>query len=590
MGLVDTRGNCSDSGLKMHLDLINTIKREKVDRGNGELNGKNDMRSFEFNIYSYLVFFFFIFFIGIVFVSFFRFSFSFISTTIGRELFITFLIFLSFLIRNKLLFGGFRPILALLQLIPIVPMYFYLKGKMLDLTPVSSSPERLFFLSFSLSLFIFLFILALSTTSLVYKPLFLTITSLTETGGFIPPISIPQNYAIYIIIHNLEFLFFILVGSIFLFLPTFAENYVSSLIIMPPLGGAALTGNLGYILPNGLLEISGIIIGSATGFVLMASVYEMIKRGKNFSSSAFGSSNYLSVIVTGSIISVLLFIFAWPLEFTLIASTQTGNALPTLWFRFAYTIDGFIIIASVLVMGKTVVGKFVTPLEFFNLFFFMGLFVFVFTITSFGLSNYILFAGILLSISLFFLFRSITSLFEDKQTFYQDFSQHLPDFLQGSISFFYSRGKSMSPYINPADIVIVKQGIDEIKVGDIISYQAKGIEFPVNPAGIVTHRVVSTSGEFIKTKGDNMKRGDPVIHRKQVIGKVIARFSVARSGTGLFEVIDDTYGEQMKQFQNVIFRTSVTTSPKVTSLKNLGITNAVSAAFAVGLFMLILFA
>ena len=551
---------------------------------------REEAKSVKFNVYNYLIFFFFIFFLGIVFVSFFRFSVSFISTTTGRGIFITILIFLAFLSRNKLYFGKFRPIFALLQLIPIIPMYFYLKGKMLDFTPVSGSPKRLFQMSLALSSFMFLLILALSTVSMVYKPLFLTITNVTETGGFVHPISIPQNYAIYIITHNLEFLFFILIGSIFLFLPTFAENYVSSLIIMPPLGGAALTGNLGYILPNGLLEISGIITGSATGFVLMASVYEMIKSGKNFSASTYGNSNYLSVIVIGSIVSFLLFIFAWPLEYTLIRATQTGMMLTILWFRFAYLVDAYIIIASALVVGKAVIGKLVSPLEFFNLFFFIGLFVFVFVVSSFDLTKYIFFAGVLLTISLFFLFKSITNLFKGEQFFNQNFSQHLPDMLQGSTSFLYSRGNSMSPYINSGDILVVRQEIDKINVGDIISYRARGIDFPVNPVGVVTHRVVNTSEEFIRTKGDNMKREDPMVQKKQVIGKVIARFSFARNGTGFFEIIDNSYSEQMKQFQNEIFKESVNSSQKVTVSKNLGISNAISAAFALGLFLLVLFA
>ena len=59
---------------------------------------------------------------------------------------------------------------------------------------------------------------------------------------------------------------------------------------------------------------------------------------------------------------------------------------------------------------------------------------------------------------------------------------------------------------------------------------------------------------------------------------------------GFFEIIDNSYSEQMKQFQNEIFKESVNSSQRVTVSKNLGISNAISAAFALGLFLLVLFA
>ena len=543
----------------------------------------------KFSVYGYLIFFFFIFFLGIVLVSFFRFSFFFLSNTTDREVFITILIFVAFVFRNKLILGKFRPIVALTEMVPILPIYFYMKGKMFDLEPVADSPERLFRMSIILSLFMFMLILILSILSLTFKPLFITITNTSTTGGFVVPTSIPQNYAGYIITHNLSFLFYMFAGSIFLFFPTFAENYVSSLIIMPPLGGALLTGNSGYILPNGVLEITGIIVASATGFVFMTTVYEMIKRGRNFRESFYGNSNYMRIIVVGLSVSFLLFIFAWPLEYTLIRALKTGTVLTPLWFRYAYLTDVYLIIVTFILVGKASKGKLVSPLEFFNLFFFIGLFVFIIVASSFDLFRYVVYEGVLAVISLFFLLRILFDLLRGELQSGHLSSQLLPDSLGENASLLYARGKSMLPSITSGDILIVYKGHNSIEVGDIITYQAKAVHFPLNPQGMVTHRVVSVSNDMIRTKGDNMQKEDPPIAKKQVVGQVIARYSSTTRREGYFEVLNQAYSEELKPLQNYFFGKLVSTAPAMTIFRGSGRSSSISILIAAIIFLVLFY-
>ena len=82
-------------------------------------------------------------------------------------------------------------------------------------------------------------------------------------------------------------------------------------------------------------------------------------------------------------------------------------------------------------------------------------------------------------------------------------------------SFLQVKSGSMENEIHVDDIVIDKllKLDDEIKEEDIISFKDKN--------AIITHRVISISGDTIITKGDANNTIDDPISRDQVIGKVI---------------------------------------------------------------------
>jgi hypothetical protein len=81
--------------------------------------------------------------------------------------------------------------------------------------------------------------------------------------------------------------------------------------------------------------------------------------------------------------------------------------------------------------------------------------------------------------------------------------------------------KSMEPLINKDTnaIEIIPKDIDEINVGDIISYRSNLID------GTIMHRVIEKSkdekGPYLRTKGDNLKYQDPEKIRFQQVQRVV---------------------------------------------------------------------
>lgn len=71
---------------------------------------------------------------------------------------------------------------------------------------------------------------------------------------------------------------------------------------------------------------------------------------------------------------------------------------------------------------------------------------------------------------------------------------------------------SMSPTINPQDIVIVKL-TDDVKTNDIITFRV-GNDF-------VTHRMIGTEEDKIITRGDANNSQDAPITKEVIVGKVV---------------------------------------------------------------------
>jgi signal peptidase len=71
---------------------------------------------------------------------------------------------------------------------------------------------------------------------------------------------------------------------------------------------------------------------------------------------------------------------------------------------------------------------------------------------------------------------------------------------------------SMEPTLNIDDIIVVKIG-EKYSVGDIISY--------IKDGAIITHRIVSVSGNNIIVKGDANNSSDTPISANDVVGKVV---------------------------------------------------------------------
>lgn len=96
--------------------------------------------------------------------------------------------------------------------------------------------------------------------------------------------------------------------------------------------------------------------------------------------------------------------------------------------------------------------------------------------------------------------------------------KHVPGI--GSFKFMYVLTGSMSPAINPGDMIITKTvDVDSLKEGDIITFRASGDT-------LVTHRIIDTNsdGSFI-TKGDanNVEDLDLNANSQNIVGKYVFR-------------------------------------------------------------------
>lgn len=98
---------------------------------------------------------------------------------------------------------------------------------------------------------------------------------------------------------------------------------------------------------------------------------------------------------------------------------------------------------------------------------------------------------------------------------------------------------SMLPALKPYDMIVVeKESIDEIKVGDMIAFDSH-----IEGIGIVAHRAVEVfddHGEIgISTKGDNVDEPDGwVVHDEDFIGKVVS----STPSMGIFLIEPVRYG------------------------------------------------
>ena len=84
-----------------------------------------------------------------------------------------------------------------------------------------------------------------------------------------------------------------------------------------------------------------------------------------------------------------------------------------------------------------------------------------------------------------------------------------------SYTFFQIGSNSMAPAITTNDLIVVKLSDDDIKAGDIITYE--------DGDTLVTHRVQSVNQTGYVTKGDANMEQDRAILKDQVVGKVVKR-------------------------------------------------------------------
>ncbi|MCJ7580784.1 MAG: S24/S26 family peptidase [Candidatus Aminicenantes bacterium] len=79
------------------------------------------------------------------------------------------------------------------------------------------------------------------------------------------------------------------------------------------------------------------------------------------------------------------------------------------------------------------------------------------------------------------------------------------------------KGQSMFPFLRKGDAVTVKPiALKETRIGDIIACRRGHAD-----SSLTVHRLLKKKKEFIVTKGDANRHGDPPIFAGQIWGKVI---------------------------------------------------------------------
>jgi len=303
-----------------------------------------------------------------------------------------------------------------------------------------------------------------------------------------------------------------------------------SIITMPVIVGSILNGYFNYALPAMLLEISGIIIGGAAAFILIMFIVKRIKLKNNFTNS----KTYMKFVISGLVMSLFSFLFAWPIETKLICIKHISIE----WLKVAYFIDFYILAVDAIIIYKLLKNYFISVLEYFSLYFYISLFLFGFIIADvISLSNYYLI--IFGAFSIYFLLTSIFAGFNRKLNWFK---------INGNeFAVMGTRGISMNPELKAGDSVIIKKikTLDELKVGDIITYKSSNINSPLNASGYITHRIYEISGNIIETKGDNNKAVDYMkIKFDDIVGIAVAKVvHINRRATGI-EMIDNNSNKE----------------------------------------------
>ncbi len=493
------------------------------------MNGEKNKKVYYF--YDYLLYYFSFLYFAVLFISYFHSTSLIFSSTLRRELFICITLYAGLIYMNYNKTGYFRPFYALIELFPLFPLFFYLKGKFF-----SADEDLIKYFKKALFLFIFMFLFTflISLFALIYKPFFFSIIQFKLVSGYLVPVNLPVNFISFIIVHNAAFLLLIFLGSPFIFIPTFAGVYIMAITVMPILAGSLLDGYFNYILPNGLLEISGTIIGGASAFILFILVIELLKN------SIKSIKPYLNFILAGVIMSASSFLFAWPME-VLLALTPIAHYSS---IRLFYFIDFYIFIVDLIIILKLIYSQFIPAIEYFALYFYITLFLFGLISLKMPINRiYLIIFG---SMSLYFLFDSLINVIYNKKL--KSYTINNEEF-----GIFSIRGTSMNHALRSGDILITKKvsNINDIKIGDIITFKTSNIYYPLNAAGTVSHRVIDFTDDKIITKGDNMKKKDPMkILYSDILGVAIAKISHTDRKTTRLEMIknEDEFAHEMLEF------------------------------------------
>lgn len=82
-------------------------------------------------------------------------------------------------------------------------------------------------------------------------------------------------------------------------------------------------------------------------------------------------------------------------------------------------------------------------------------------------------------------------------------------------SLFVIVSESMEPMINVGDVIIVTNNINELEIGDVVTYKRNGI--------YITHMIIDLDDKYVITKGINNNISDEKIRKEDVLYKYIKK-------------------------------------------------------------------
>lgn len=392
----------------------------------------------------------------------------------------------------------------------------------------------LFLRGFLFSISIYL-VYALLSLFLYYQSGIITSGIYTFFPGIHLNPTILNFLSFYIIIHNLIILAGTIAGAIPFYIVSFGLIYYNSGVLISIIVGSLLNGTANLILPYAILELLSIALASGTGITLFSLIYYYF-FGTFTSQNEF--KKYYSVnipkVIVGIGISLVLFLFAWDIEYYVLLDASGNMIYPPNWYYLLYVLDFVFSGASIIILFRVYKYGIINPLAF--LYYFFPSFLLLFNITaghSFYWSNLLQ-----VSITAFLVFFSSFTVIFSALGLNEIFTTSSGNKIDSQFFILRARGKSMYPTIKNGDLVIVENTTapSRLKIGEILFLRIP-MKYapPVRSGRYVAHRLIGINGQYLVTKGDNEPKQDRKIPIWYWEGIVVAKIMAKVDDTILLE-------------------------------------------------------
>ncbi len=342
-----------------------------------------------------------------------------------------------------------------------------------------------------------------------------------------PPISLsPESLAELIIFTNISLVAILIFGSFLLLTASFLSLLLNSALLSSLLIYSNPSEIFYLILPNGLLEITGIVISTQVGILFL--YYLLASLRKNIDLEArrhlrfiMNSAVYLLFVV------LMLFILAWGVEFfNIVGYTQFHTFAPILTYRFILGSDLILITGIIYIILLMLKEKYVNLMRFSFFLIFPSIMI---AITLPSLKSHLILPIYTVVLMFFSLFYLLSDIFKEYQRRKIKFSK--PELAKYGVKIMLSSGRSMFPTLEDGDILIVRDISEGIgfREGDIVVFTPRVTQAGLSIERYIAHRLIEIEDKRIITKGDAHSFRDPWTPIENVSGKVIGKVSKGKA-------------------------------------------------------------